>query len=133
MSKYCKAYNLKVTYMDCLDCETNECKNMDHTHKAYLLLNPGQECFLIMVSKKEKAKKDVVLKCIVKECIVRKTETLYSLEPIKCVTDKNEDIKKYVNRFYCINSTIDTGMRVLQRNIYPVFTTKEKCLEWLRS
>lgn len=26
MSKYCKAYKLRVTYLDCMECETKECK-----------------------------------------------------------------------------------------------------------
>lgn len=28
MAKYCKAYKLKVTYLDCLECETNSEKSV---------------------------------------------------------------------------------------------------------
>lgn len=133
MSKYCKAYALRVTYLDCMECETKECKGVQNVYKAYLRLLPEQECFLVFVSKREKAKKNVVLKCVVKECIVRKEETLYNLKPIKCVTDKKENIESYKQNFLCINSTIDTGIRKTQRDIYPVFTSKEKCLEWLKA
>lgn len=98
MAKYCKAYALHVTYLDCMECETKECKGMQNVHKTYLRLLPEQECFLVFVSKREKAKKNVVLKCIVKECIVRKEETLYNLKPIKCVTAKKE---RYIMEHGC--------------------------------
>ena len=49
------------------------------------------------------------------------------------VTVKKENIESYKQNFLCINSTIDTGIRKTQRDIYPVFTSKEKCLEWLKA
>ena len=27
MGRYCPIYSIKVTYMDCLDCEEKKCKN----------------------------------------------------------------------------------------------------------
>lgn len=33
MAKYCKAYKLKVTYLDCLECETKECKQTARYYK----------------------------------------------------------------------------------------------------
>ena len=48
MSKYCKAYAIRVTYLDCLECETKECKQKgDNMVKRYLMLEPGQEVFLV--------------------------------------------------------------------------------------
>lgn len=26
MAKYCKAYKLRVTYLDCMECEDKQCK-----------------------------------------------------------------------------------------------------------
>lgn len=28
MAKYCKAYKLRVTYLDCMECEDKQCKQI---------------------------------------------------------------------------------------------------------
>ena len=43
----------------------------------------------------------------------------------------NEDVKEFVTYFHFENANIDTGYRGYHNN-YPVFTTKEKCIQWLR-
>ena len=57
----------------------------------------------------------------------------YTRTGITVLEDKKENIESYKQNFLCINSTIDTGIRKTQRDIYPVFTSKEKCLEWLKA
>lgn len=44
----------------------------------------------------------------------------------------NKEIDKWVPSFMFENANIDTGLR-RSSNRYPVFTTKEGCIEWLKS
>lgn len=129
MAKYCKAYKLKVTYLDCLECETKECKQK--VKKAYLELEPEQKVFLVYKSKREGNKENVIIRCNVFECIIRKNKILYFLDKERVVLGK-DNLSETKIRFLCSNANIDTGYRGLQIDIYPVFTTKEKCLEWLK-
>lgn len=129
MAKYCKAYKLKVTYLDCLECETKECKQT--VKKAYLELEPEQTVFVVFASKREGYMDNIVIRCKVKECIVRSNTTLYCLSKEKIVTGQ-KNLNTFIDNFMCENANIDTGYRGLQIDKYPVFTTKEKCIEWLR-
>lgn len=116
---------LYVTYLDCQECDEKECRReMKHT---YLALEPEQEIYLIYQSKREHGKPNIIVLCKVKECIVRKHDTLYVLESIKCLT-KN---KTKQTLFNCKGSNINTGYRDIQIDCYPVFTTKERAQEWL--
>lgn len=129
MAKYCKAYKLKVTYLDCLECETKECKQT--VKKAYLELEPEQAVFVVFASKREGYMDNIVIRCKVKECIVRSNTTLYCLSKEKIVTGQ-KNLNTFIDNFMCENANIDTGYRGLQIDKYPVFTTKEKCIEWLK-
>lgn len=129
MAKYCKAYKLKVTYLDCMECETKECKRT--VKKVYLELEPEQKVFLVYKSKKEGNKENVIIRCNVFECIVRKNKILYFLDKERVVLGK-DNLSETKTRFLCSNANIDTGYRGLQIDKYPVFTTKEKCIEWLK-
>lgn len=129
MSKYCKAYALRVTYLDCLECETKECKQT--VKKAYLELEPEQTVFVVFASKREGYMDNIVIRCKVKECIVRSNTTLYCLSKEKIVTGQ-KNLNTFIDNFMCENANIDTGYRGLQIDKYPVFTTKEKCIEWLK-
>ena len=136
MSKFCKPMGLYVTYLDCLECEGKECRQLQRKEKEmkkiYLQVEPEQEVFLVFSSKRENYKNDVVIKCKVTKATVYSNETIYSCEPIKIVTKTKEDLKNYVSSFLFANANIDTGLRS-GFNRYPVFTTKEKCLEWLKN
>lgn len=129
MSKYCKPMCLYVTYLDCLECETKECKQK--VKKAYLELEPEQKVFLVYKSKKEGSKENIIIRCNVFECIIRKNKILYFLDKEKAVLGK-DNLSETKKRFLCSNANIDTGYRGLQIDKYPVFTTKEKCIEWLK-
>lgn len=162
MARYCKAYKLRVTYLDCMECEDKQCKqtrnanmeehgqtkiasyaqNMEGVNlqkgekmvvkKRYLRLEPEQKVFVVFASKREGYKENIVLRCNVRECSIRKNTTVYYLVKEKVVLGKN-DIKPFIDCFSCENANIDTGYRGMQMDIYPVFTTKEKCIEWLRN
>lgn len=138
MSKYCKPMGLYVTYLDCMECETKECKqNGGDTKmaltKRYLSIEPEQKVFLVFASKKEGYNADVVCRCKVKSATVYSDATIYNLKVEKIVLGKEQDkdVKRWVQTFMCENSNIDTGHR-RSPNRYPVFTTKEKCIEWLK-
>lgn len=137
MSKYCKPMGLYVTYLDCMECEDKECiqshrKENETMTKRYLVIEPEQIVFLVFASKREGYKKDVVVKCKCESVTVYEDSTIYNLKPIKVVTKEGDnEIKHWVNSFMCENANIDTGMRNIP-NRYPVFTTKEKCLEWIK-
>ena len=161
MAKYCKAYKLRVTYLDCMECEDKQCivknesmeehgrkkiasyaKNMESANsrkgeqmaliKRYLRLEPEQKVFVVFASKREGYKDNVVLRCRVRECSVRKNTTVYYLIKEKIMTGQ-KNIKSFIDCFSCENANIDTGYRGMQIDMYPVFTTKEKCIEWLRN
>lgn len=139
MSKFCKPMGLYVTYLDCLECEGKECKQSNKIRKeekemkkVYLQVELEQEVFLVFASKREGYKNDVIIKGKVTKATVYSNETLYTFEPIKIVTKTKEDLKNYVSSFLFANANIDTGLRS-GFNRYPVFTTKEKCLEWLKN
>lgn len=101
--------------------------------KVYLSVDIGTELFLVFASKREGYKDNIVVKCRVVKATVYERETIYSCEPIKVVTKAgNKDIDKWVPSFMFENANIDTGRR-RNPNRYPVFTTKEGCIEWLKS
>lgn len=129
MSKYCKAYKLRVTYLDCMECETKECKQT--VKKAYLELEPEQTVFVVVASKREGYMDNIVIRCKVKECIVRSNTTLYCLSKEKIVTGQ-KNLNTFIDNFMCENANIDTGYRGLQIDKYPVFTDKENCIKWLK-
>ena len=102
--------------------------------KQYLLVDIGQKVFLVFASKKEGYNSNVVFCAVVTEAHIRNDGTAYFCELLKCVTDRNENIEKYTKIFMFKNANIDTGHRGNSWDrCYPVFTTKEGCLEWLRN
>ena len=134
MSKYCKSYALRVTYLDCMECETKECKKKEGnrvSEMVYLALKPDEEVYLVFASKREGYKDNVVIRCSVRECSIRKNTTMYYLTKEKVVLGK-KDIKPFIDCFSCENANIDTGYRGMQMDKYPVFTTKDRCVEWLK-
>ena len=137
MSKFCKPMGLYVTYLDCMECEEKECIQSHENRKGqnvkriYLNVDIGQEVYLIFASKREKYDNDIVIKCKVTKAIVYQTETVYCCEPIKFMTKTKEDLKNYVSSFMFENANLNTGYRS-GFNRYPVFTTKEDCINWLK-
>lgn len=118
-----------VPCMENVNSQKGEQKGMK---KVYLLVDIGSEIFLVFASKKEGYKDNVVVKCRVAKATVYEKEIIYSCEPIKVVTKAGDkEIKHWVSSFMFKNANIDTGYRN-KPNRYPVFTTKEECLQWLK-
>lgn len=138
MSKYCRPMGLYVTYMDCMECEDKECiqshrKEEEAMIKRYLEIEPEQMVYLVFASRKEGYKDDVVVKCKCKKAVVYKESTIYCFEPVKVVTKAGDkEIEHWTTTFMCESSNINTGRRS-NCNRYPVFTTKSRCLEWIRN
>lgn len=99
--------------------------------KVYLQVYPSQIVYAVFASKREGYNKNVVLKCRIEQAQVYEEYTEYLAKPIKVVTDKNDNANKYIT-IHFRNANIDTGYRNKHGYCYPVFTTKEKCLEWVR-
>lgn len=99
--------------------------------KVYLATPVGSNVYLVFASKREGYNDNVVIKCRVREAHILEHKVIYDCEPIRFMTKTKEDIKNYVSSFMFENSNIDTGYRSCF-NRYPVFTTKEKCLEWIK-
>lgn len=59
MSKYCKAYKLRVTYLDCMECETKECKGGKEGTKLMSKMYCG-ECIHLRKQEKQYKVKDGV-------------------------------------------------------------------------
>ena len=100
--------------------------------KVYLLVDIGTELFLVFASKREGYKDNIVVKCRVAKATVYEKEIIYSCEPVKVVTKAGkQEIKQWFPSFLFENANIDTGHR-RNPNRYPVFTTKEGCIKWLK-
>lgn len=102
--------------------------------KVYLDAEPGEHVFLVFSSKKEGYKKTIILECEIDEITIQKNVHMYRGKVVKCANDRNEDITKYCEHFYFSSSNINTGLRTDNKHwmSYPVFTTKEKVLQWLK-
>lgn len=132
MGKYCKYTGFMVTYLDCMGCKACSTieRKIDTMSLRYLCLEPEQEVFCVYTSERE-GKINRVIKCKVTCCHVYSESTVYDLEPIKVVLGSRDmsDINKSL--LMCSNATINTGLRD-KPNRFPVFTTKERCVEWLK-
>lgn len=100
--------------------------------KVYLLVDIGIELFLVFASKREGYTKNIVFRAEVVKATVDKDGITYNCEINRCMNDKTVDVNKYEKFYMFRNSNIDTGHRVIDKQYYPVFTTKEGCLQWLR-
>lgn len=120
-----------VSSVQCMESANSQKGDKMAVIKRYLRLEPEQKVFVVFASKREGYKDNIVLRCNVRECSIRKNTTIYYLVKEKVVLGK-KDIKPFIDCFSCENANIDTGYRGMQTDIYPVFTTKEKCIEWLK-
>lgn len=145
MSKYCKPMGLYVTYLDCMECEERECiqshkkedkkEEENNMNKTYLHVKPNDTIFCVFASVREGYDKNVVLMCKVQQAQVYVDYTEYIAVPVKVVVgaegDKKQEAKKYIH-IHFRGANIDTGYRNKNSYCYPVFTTKERCIKWLR-
>lgn len=144
MGTYCNKYRLNVTYLDCMECDEDKtnCKTKQkeggNIHARYLSVIPKQEVYMVFASKKEGYTDNVIFRAKVTSCNItldnRDRETIiYTAKILQCVTNKELDLSSYIQHFCFHNSNVNTGMRIVgSTNCYPVFTEKEKCLQWLK-
>lgn len=134
MSKYCKPMGLYVTYLDCMDCEDKECiqsnRKENNMIKRYLEIEPEQIVFIVLESKKEGKQNNIIAECKCEKATVYKTSTVYCFKFIRIVTKVKKEVREEI--LMCENVNIDTGYRS-GLNRFPVFTTKEKCLRWVKN
>lgn len=133
MSKYCKPMGLYVTYLDCMDCEDKECiqsnRKEEEMEKRYLEIEPEQIVYIVLESKREGKQNNIIAECRCEKAVVYRTTTVYCFKVLKIVTKVKKEVREEL--LMCENANIDTGYRS-GINRLPVFTTKEKCLEWIR-
>lgn len=99
--------------------------------RTYLNVEIGQHVYLVYSSKRAGAEKNIVFESVVGQALVNEQGITYTCTPLKVVTDKKENPKKWGNFFSFKNANIDTGHADYKYR-FPVFTTKERCLKWLR-
>jgi hypothetical protein len=104
----------------------------ENMKKVYLLVDIGSEIFLVFASKREGYTKNIVFRAEVVKATVDKDGVTYNCEINRCMNDKMVDVNKYVKFYMFRNSNIDTGHRGMDKQYYPVFTTKEGCLQWIK-
>lgn len=112
-------------------CELTEGRAEGY-EKAYLLVDIGTELFLVFASKREGYKQNIVFRAEVVKATVDKDGVTYNCEINRCMNDKTLNIDSYTKFYMFRNANIDTGHRGIDKQYYPVFTTKERCLQWLR-
>lgn len=102
-------------------------------YKDYHLLEIGTKIYLVFSSKRAGNKEDIVMMCQVEAIHIQTNAIYYTCRFIKFVVGKYE-IEKQIKRFYFANYSIDpeTITPALFTNIYVVFTSKEKCKDWLK-
>lgn len=118
-----------VPCMENVNLQKGEQKDMK---KVYLLVDIGTDVFLVFASKREGYKNNIVFRAEVVKATIDKSGITYHCEVKKCTTDKEMDIDKTVKFFMFKNANIDTGYRGMDKTLYPVFTTKEGCIAWLK-
>lgn len=100
--------------------------------KVYLSIDIGSTVYLVFASKREGYTKNIVFRAEVIKATVDKNGVTYNCEINRCMNDRTVDIDKYVKFYVFRNANIDTGHRGMDKQYYPVFTTKERCLQWLK-
>lgn len=96
---------------------------------------PGQEVFIVFSSKREGYKENIVFQAVIDYVGITKEtkEPLYTAKILKCVTNKKENIDSYTVYMHFRNANVNTGYRGLNSVYYPVFTSKEECIKWLKN
>lgn len=106
--------------------------------KKYLAVDVGNTVFLVFSDVSHRnMKQDIVLQMEVSSICINETGVTYTARTRKVVfvrgieEPKLKDIKVYKSFFSFRNDNIDTGVSN-EKYFYPVFTTKEKCISYLR-
>ena len=121
-----------VESVPCMENVNLQKGEQDDMKKVYLLVDIGTELFLVFASKREGYKQNIVFRAEVIKATVDKDGVTYNCEIKRCMNDKTVNINNYTKFYMFRNANIDTGHRGTDKQYYPVFTTKEGCLQWLK-
>lgn len=94
-------------------------------------LIPGDIAFVVVESKREGYDRNIIVKCMLGKIGIYRDGAYYHFCPLKTVVGKEYESQLPLTNYIAESSNIDTGYR-RKPNRYPVFTTKEKCIEWLK-
>lgn len=102
-------------------------------YKDYHLLEIGTKIYLVFSSRRAGDKEDIVMMCQVEAIYIQNNAIYYTCRFIKFVVGRYE-IEKQIKKFSFANYSInpETITSALFANIYVVFTSKEKCKNWLK-
>lgn len=100
-----------------------------------LELDIGDKVFLVFSDTRNRKMKDnIVLYMSVASIVINETGIIYTAKTEKVVLCGEEKLKKcslYKSCYSFRGSNIDTGYSN-EKYFYPVFTTKEKCIKYLK-
>lgn len=131
MSKHCPKYGCTVLYADCLECDDKICKK--ENTKRFPKYNVGDTLYIVYECSKYNI---IILKANISCIKIYKEKISYSFNNVKVEHDK----------FNCMNGKSFPLFGIVDENqinvnndllkklevSYPIFTTKEKCKEYLR-
>ena len=131
MSKHCPKHGCTVLYADCLECDDKICKK--ENVKRIPKYNVGDTLYIVYECSKNNI---VILKANVICIKIYKDKIRYSYNDVKIEHDKFGYMKgKSFPLFGAVNENQINANNDLLKQLevgYPIFTTKEKCKEYLR-
>lgn len=131
MSRHCPKYGCIVIYADCLECEDKICKrNMKMKKPKYEI---GQTLYIVYECSKDSI---IILKANIVCIKIYKDKIKYSYNDVVIDFNKYESYVRMFQNFGIVDERhIDCNNNLLKNigvSIYPVFTSKEKCKEYIR-
>lgn len=120
------------------DCELcSEFKKCEYTVRKEnktmkmvpLYVEPEQTVYLVLCAKRAGEKENIVFRAKVTYITINRYGTTYHCRADKVVVGTDKNIDNCVNGYSFLGANVDTGFGT---GGYAVFTTKEKCISWLK-
>lgn len=95
-----------------------------------VLLIPGDHVYIIISLKRK-----VVIKAKIRKVEIDEDEVWYRVYSgvVKCEKESSYKVGHTVQRLFCFNNShIDTGLNMTDKASGYVFTTKDRCIEFLK-
>ena len=131
MSKHCPKYGCTVLYADCLECDDKICKK--ENVKRLPKYNVGDTLYIVYECSKNNI---IILKANIVCIRIYKHKISYSYNNVEIEHDKFGYMKESkIPLFGSIDENQINASNDLLKQLevsYPIFTTKEKCKEYLR-
>lgn len=131
MSRHCPKYGCIVIYADCLECEDKICKSNVKMKKPKYEI--GQTLYIVYECSKDSI---IILKANIVCIKIYKDKIKYSYNNVVVDFNKYESYVRMFQNFGTVDERhIDCNNNLLKNigvSIYPVFTSKEKCKEYIR-